>query len=161
EADRVADQVIRMPAPMESMGSRGVSASRESHAGSSPSDRAARIQRNCACGATCDQCSAEQTEEEPETVRRKPASHPQSAVGGSSAAPTATNAPPIVHEVLRSPGQPLDATTRAFFEPRFGSDFADIRVHTDSAAAISATAVNARAYTAGNNIVFAEGRYAP
>ena len=31
--------------------------------------------------------------------------------------------PPIVHEVLRSPGQPLDAQTRAFMEPRFGHDF--------------------------------------
>ena len=30
--------------------------------------------------------------------------------------------PPIVHEVLKSPGQPRDATTRAFMEPRFGQD---------------------------------------
>jgi len=30
--------------------------------------------------------------------------------------------PPVVHEVLRSPGQPLDPSTRAFFEPRFGRD---------------------------------------
>ena len=36
-------------------------------------------------------------------------------------------APPIVHEVLRSPGQPLDASTRAFFEPRFGHDFSQVR----------------------------------
>ena len=37
--------------------------------------------------------------------------------------------PPIVHEVLRSPGQPLDAATRAFMEPRFGHDFHHVRVH--------------------------------
>ena len=30
--------------------------------------------------------------------------------------------PPIVHEVLRSAGQPLDAATRDFMEPRFGRD---------------------------------------
>jgi LysM repeat protein len=31
--------------------------------------------------------------------------------------------PPIVHAVLRSPGRPLDRSTRDFFEPRFGHDF--------------------------------------
>src|ERR1041385_5790965 len=67
-------------------------------------------------------------------------------------------APPIVHEVLRSPGQPLDASTRAFMEPRFGRDFGDVRVHTDGKAAESARAVNARAYTVGNNVVFGAGQ---
>ena len=55
--------------------------------------------------------------------------------------------PPIVHEVLRSPGQPLDAATRAFMEPRFGHDFSNVRVHTDAKAAESARTVNALAYT--------------
>jgi outer membrane protein OmpA-like peptidoglycan-associated protein len=35
--------------------------------------------------------------------------------------------PPVVHEVLRSPGQPLDPHTRAFMEPRFGHDFSRVR----------------------------------
>lgn len=69
--------------------------------------------------------------------------------------------PPIVHEVLRSPGQPLNAQTRAFFEPRFGHDFSRVRVHTDARAAESAEAVNALAYTAGRNVVFGAGQYAP
>ncbi|MEJ2009121.1 MAG: DUF4157 domain-containing protein, partial [Acidobacteriota bacterium] len=67
--------------------------------------------------------------------------------------------PPIVHNVLRSPGQPLDAGTRAFFEPRFGHDFSKVRVHTDAKAAESALAVNALAYTAGQDVVFAPGLY--
>src|SRR5208283_3886724 len=46
--------------------------------------------------------------------------------------------PPIVHEVLRSRGQPLDQGTRAFMEPRFGHDFSKVRVHTDARAAESA-----------------------
>ena len=37
--------------------------------------------------------------------------------------------PPIVHEVLCSPGQPLDAATRTHMEPRFGHDFSHVRVH--------------------------------
>ena len=69
--------------------------------------------------------------------------------------------PPIVHDVLRSPGQPLDAHTRSFFEPRFGHDFSQVRVHADARGAESARAVNALAYTVGRDIVFGAGRYAP
>jgi hypothetical protein len=73
---------------------------------------------------------------------------------------TAT-APPIVHAVLRSPGRPLDAQTRAFMEPRFGYDFGRVRVHTDERAARSAEAVNARAYTVGADVVFAHQQFTP
>lgn len=69
-------------------------------------------------------------------------------------------APPIVHNVLNSPGQPLDAATRAFFEPRFGHDFSQVRVHTDSMAAQSARDVNALAYTVSHDIVFRQGQFA-
>ena len=70
-------------------------------------------------------------------------------------------APPIVHDVLRSPGRPLDPATRDFMEPRFGHDFSQVRVHTDAKAAQSARAVDALAYTVGRNVVFGVGRYAP
>lgn len=69
--------------------------------------------------------------------------------------------PPIVHEVLRSTGQLLDQATRAFMEPRFGHDFSQVHVHTDSKAAESARAVNALAYTVGRDVVFGDGQYAP
>ncbi len=72
-----------------------------------------------------------------------------------------TGAPPLVHEVLRSPGQPLDAATRAVMEPRFGHDFSKVRVHTDTRANESANAVDALAYTVGPQIVFGAGRYRP
>lgn len=69
--------------------------------------------------------------------------------------------PPIVHEVLRSPGEPLDTATRDSFERRFGHDFSRVRVHRDAEAAESAGVLNARAYTAGNDIVFGRHQYAP
>lgn len=69
--------------------------------------------------------------------------------------------PPIVNEVLASPGQPLDASTRGFMEERFGHKFSAVRSHTDRRAAESADAVNALAYTVGQHIVFASGAYAP
>lgn len=70
-------------------------------------------------------------------------------------------APSVVHQVLRSPGQALDQSTRAFFESRMGHDFSGVRVHTNLEAAGSASAVAARAYTVNSNIVFGEGEYAP
>ena len=69
--------------------------------------------------------------------------------------------PPIVDEVLNSPGQPLDSATSAFMESRFGHDFSQVRVHTDSYAARSAKAIDARAYTVGRNIVFGAGQFQP
>jgi Domain of unknown function (DUF4157) len=69
--------------------------------------------------------------------------------------------PPIVDEVLRSPGQSLDAGIRAFMESHFRHDFSRVRVHTDSEAAESAQAVNALAYTTGHHIVFTNNNYAP
>lgn len=74
---------------------------------------------------------------------------------------TVDAAPPVVHEVLQSPGQPLDAGARAFLEPRLGHDFSQVRVHTDARAAESARAVKAVAYTVGRDIVFAAGQHAP
>lgn len=69
--------------------------------------------------------------------------------------------PPIVYDVLSSPGQPLDASTRAFFEPRFGYDFGNVRVHQDLPAAYSARRINALAYTQGQHIAFGSGQYSP
>jgi hypothetical protein len=71
------------------------------------------------------------------------------------------SAPASVDRVLASPGQPLDAATRSFFEPRFGMDFSAVRVHTDAPAAESAQAINAHAYTVGRDVVFSGGQYAP
>jgi hypothetical protein len=69
--------------------------------------------------------------------------------------------PPIVHDVLRSSGQPLDAGTRAFMEPRFGHDFSRVRVHTNATANRSARAIGAKAYTSGSEIVFGPEQYMP
>jgi hypothetical protein len=74
---------------------------------------------------------------------------------------TGTPVPPIVHEVLRSAGQPLDPNTRAFMEPRFGHDFSQVRVHTDAEAAESTRVLNARAFAVERQVVFGSGRYAP
>jgi hypothetical protein len=71
------------------------------------------------------------------------------------------NAPPIVNEVLLSPGQSLDSATRTSMELRFKHCFSQVRVHHDEKAAESAKMINALAYTNGNHIIFNEGQYSP
>ncbi|WP_158860099.1 eCIS core domain-containing protein [Lunatibacter salilacus] len=62
---------------------------------------------------------------------------------------------------LNNGGQALSDEVRDFYEPRFGYDFSQVRVHTDTVAAKSAQSINALAYTNGNNVVFNNGQYAP
>lgn len=81
----------------------------------------------------------------------------RSSRAGSEAAATL----PMVHDVLQSSGRPLAPSDRAFFDPGFGHDFSAVRVHTDAAAASSAAAVDALAYTVGAHVVFADGQYTP
>lgn len=66
-----------------------------------------------------------------------------------------------VREALGGSGQPLDAATRAWFEPRLGRDLGGVRLHADANAGRSAQAVGAEAYAVGNRIAFAPGRLAP
>jgi hypothetical protein len=109
------------------------------------------LQRTCDCGehtggGECEDCK-----------KKKKMPLQRQANGASAPA----SAPPIVHEVLSSPGQPLDPDTREFFESGFGHDFSGVQVHTDWQAAESAKAVSASAYTVGENVVFGAGRYSP
>jgi hypothetical protein len=121
EADRIADEVMRMPEPS--------------------------VQR---------QVDLEEEEEE-EIVQTKAGDR----ISSVDSQPESSEVPPIVHEVLTSPGQPLDPETRTFMESRFGQDFRDVRVHTDDKAAESARAINAVAYTVMPKVVFGAEQYKP
>ncbi|WP_415229954.1 DUF4157 domain-containing protein [Psychromonas sp.] len=60
---------------------------------------------------------------------------------------------------LRGGGQPLPTNQRRFFESRMGQDFSGVRIHTGSKATDTAQAIQAKAFTMGNNIVFNTGQY--
>lgn len=62
-----------------------------------------------------------------------------------------------VHEVLRTPGRPLNDDIRTKMEARFGADFSDVRIHDDSAAHTSAAEIDARAYTSGEHVAIGRG----
>ena len=115
--------------------------------------RSGLLQRKCGCDGktvtdgSCEECRKKKLQRK--TKNSEPGTQSELSV------------PPIVHEVLRSTGQPLDSETRALMEPRFGHDFSNVRVHADSKAAESARAVNAHAFTVGNAMVFADGHFSP
>jgi len=117
EADRIADEVMRMAEPT--------------------------LQRACAScsagGTPCPKCE----DEKKVLVQRKT----EQATDTS----TTSVSDDFLHDL--GPGQPLEPSTRAFMESRFGHDFSQVRVHAGPRAAPSARALNARAFTLGSDIV--------
>ncbi|MFT3681147.1 MAG: DUF4157 domain-containing protein [Ferruginibacter sp.] len=99
------------------------------------------IQRKCA-----------HCEEEKKNIQRKEIKNNQI---------TAGNAPESYIDSLNGSGEALSNEVRNFYEPRFGYDFSNVRIHTGTTAAKSAQSINALAYTNGNNIVFNDGQYSP
>lgn len=89
-------------------------------------------------------------EEEKEPVQAKQASNQTPA--GTSNIESSVNS-------LKGGGQPLSESTRSYFEPRFGTDFSQVRLHTDSKAAEDAKSINAKAFTKGKDVVFGSGQY--
>jgi hypothetical protein len=86
----------------------------------------------------------------------------QRAVGNAGTSSLVEEERSPIHDVVGSGGgAPLDTSTREDMETRFGTDFSDVRVHTDSAAHDSAKSVNAQAYTVGSNIVFQRDKFDP
>jgi hypothetical protein len=74
---------------------------------------------------------------------------------------TIANIPHAVQDILRSPGRRLSESSLTLMESRFGCDFSQVRVHTDTQAGESAQRMNALAYTVGNDVVFKAGQYCP
>ncbi|HVU12619.1 MAG TPA: DUF4157 domain-containing protein [Phototrophicaceae bacterium] len=58
-------------------------------------------------------------------------------------------------------GQALPESTRSFLEPRFGHDFSSVNVHADSSSDSLNRSIQARAFTRGSDIYFANGEYQP
>jgi hypothetical protein len=96
-------------------------------------------------------------EEEPEEEEEEPIQTKQS--GGKT--PRVSHGLEAQIHSLKGGGQPLSKADRSFMERRFETDFSGVRVHTDTRAAESARAINAKAFTTGRDVVFGAGQYAP
>lgn len=142
EADRVADQVMRMPAPKVQ---RQPLEEEEEELQAKPlaGHVTTLIQR---------QEILKEEDEDEELLQTKTA-------GDSTLEVTSEIGSGI--QSLRGGGRPLSVAERGFFEPRFGTDFSSVRVHSDARAARVARSVNARAFTLGRNVVFGAGEYFP
>lgn len=166
EAERVADEVMRMSTSENGPRTRGSVENRESAgstvAGESLERRAdERLQRLCSeCTdrldagkpLNCPECEAELGDEV--AIQRDVSSVDAGAsrVDGASGRTI---------QAARSGGRPLPDSTRSFFEPRFGTDFSNVRVHTGPRADRAARSVNASAFTLGSDVVFRSGAYQP
>lgn len=137
EADRFADQIMRVPESQSSVGLKH-----------SPLG----MQRKC---AQCEEkLNPEALPDETEKiVQAKPAD--------TSAELQATDEVESYVDSVRGGGRPLSSSSQAYFGSRLGHDFSHVRIHTDSQANESARAINAKAYTIGDDIVFASGQHSP
>jgi hypothetical protein len=138
EADRVAEQVMRMPV-------------QPVHKETEITPLSGNLaQRDC---EDCEEELEERLEQGMATpIRRK------------SFAGAPPEVPPETENRLKTVqqgGQPLPGSVRSFFEHRLNSDFSFVRIHTDASTAITAKSLRAHAFTVGKDIVFAPGQYAP
>ena len=104
------------------------------------------LQRKCACGQNTS------GDAEGEECRAKNSPMQQSAHGSPGASAPSQPMP-------RSGGAPIPGELRADMEGKFGTSFADVRVHSDSAAGDAARRLGARAFTKGSDLYFAPGHY--
>jgi hypothetical protein len=133
EADRVAEQVMRMSAPQDSVITIGAA-------------------KGKGIGRKCTACEMKENEEKIK-ISRKPYSESDLETNDHTTAE--------INSIRSSTGTSLDSSTREFMESRFGYDFGKVKIHTDERAARSSNSVNALAYTIGNDVVFGQGKYQP
>ena len=145
EADQMADKVMGMPddalrnpaQPLTSLGP----------------DRS--IQR------LCQDCEAQ---ENPDEIQRMPVGEEENQLRAKTRSGSETSVPTHFASAiagLNNGGMAMPGTDRAFFEPRFGKRFNQVKIHTGTQASQLASTINARAFTYGNHIVFGNGEYQP
>jgi hypothetical protein len=178
EADQIAEQVMRMPQPHLQRQTEPEEEDRDGEKTLQPKPLASQItpwvQRQEAEG--------EEEEEEEEPIQAKPLAaqisplvqrqegkeeereeEDEEPIQAKPARGSTPHVGPRLATQIRSlkgGGRPLSRAERSFFEPRFGYDFSQVRILTDSRAARMARKVNAKAFTHGQHIVFGAGQYA-
>lgn len=181
EADRVADQVMRMPEPQVQR--QPVEEEEEIQAKPNvsllqrqPIEEEEPIQTKLLAGQITPLIQRQELdEEEEELIQTKPlnemvqrqaeAEEEEEETLQAKAVlgyiPTVGVTTHAKIQSLKGGGQPLPSNQRSFFESRIGHSFSGVRIHTGTQAADTAQAVQAKAFTLGKDIVFNSGQYAP
>ncbi len=104
-----------------------------------------------------------QPEEEDKSIQRQENEEEEPVQAKSSSNQSQTASPTVESGInsLKGGGQALSESTRSYFEPRFGTDFSQVRLHTSSRAAETAQSINAKAFTTGKDIAFGSNQYSP
>jgi Domain of unknown function (DUF4157) len=146
EADRAAERVLTMPDP-------GPTGTRRNSGAAGSSEGV--VQRACAA------CSNEHDDEKIQRKRVDPEDEIKGKLTGTR--PALSDVGGALEGRVRglNGGEGLAPGERAFFEPRFGHDFSRVRLHAGAEAASVASALGARAFTRGTDVVFGQGEYAP
>lgn len=116
------------------------------------------LRRKCECGqhtagGECEECKKKKTEEkssgDPLLQRAALSRNPMNAVPG------------VVNTAMQQQGRTMEGGIRSRLESSFRCDLSRVRVHSDESAARAASAINARAFTLGQNIWFGRNEFAP
>lgn len=176
EADRVADWVVRMPEPDRPSERKGISSiHHQTDSGKFTQRLTTHRSPLLADADDREHLPAKLIQRETVTDEQEDAGEPlragekeeeivlmTKAIAAPYSVPHST--PKSINNALDSMphnGEPLLLGLRSFFEPRFGHDFSQVRIHTGAHATRLAQMVHARAFTYGNNIVFANREYNP
>jgi len=173
EADRIADQVMAMPDPKlqrqpeneedeETLQARPLAhqitplVQRQEE---NPDEEAEPVQAKFKDGGMLNRMCPERKEEH--SLQRQPEGEEEEIQAKEQPAHTPQASPNIAANIrsLKGGGQPLDESTQSFFEPRFGYDFSQVRIHTNAQASDTARSINAKAFTHGKDLVFGAGEY--
>ncbi len=143
EADRVADEIMRMPDPQ---------VQKKSCSSCNENGEEKLIQTKSLSGQISPLVQRQPIaeEEEEELIQTKIA---------GEVTPDITPAISSSIQSFKGGGRPLSQAERSYFEPRFGRDFRGVRLHTSSTGTDAARRLQAKAFTIGNDIVFGRGGY--
>ena len=163
EADRVAEEVMRMPEPQvqrqeepeeeeEELLQTKPLAEQITPLVQRQIEEEEEVQGKLSDNKQIQGQEAVPEEEEPETVQTKQV---------KNKTPRSRCKLDAKINTFKSGGKPLPKPTRNFFEERMGSDFSQVRIHDDSQAADAAKLIGAKAFTMGKDVAFGEGQYKP
>ena len=149
EADRVADQVMRMP---------DLSVQRQTD--EDAEEEPIQTKPIASTITPFIQRQAEPEEDEEAELKKEDEAPLQAKSLTNRSTPISSGLQNQIHS-LKGTGHPLPKSERTFFESRFGTDFSGVRVHNNMQASQVAKATNARAFTLGSDVVFGDGQYSP
>lgn len=146
EADRVADEILRMPEPgsgpvLQRMCSTCAEEQVQRQADEEDDDTTVQTKADTTLQRVCLDCDAE-----------------EDMAMAMKQFPGAARVREAVDPVPAGGGRPLHAGERSFFEPRYGADFTGVRIHSGAEASSKAAQFRARAFTVGSHVVLGAGQ---